>query len=141
VTAALVLARSRWPGALAAWTYSALMVLPISGVVHAGSQLVNDRYSYLSNIGFAVLAGAGLLGVLRLRERGSRDHDDRVGGRGGRSADRPDDGPGLMDPDPGLVRFGDALALGGGDGPRVLPLPRESRLRDHRRRARPGASG
>jgi len=70
VTAALVLARSRWPGALAAWTYSALMVLPISGVVHAGSQLVNDRYSYLSNIGFAVLAGAGLLGVLRLRERG-----------------------------------------------------------------------
>jgi Flp pilus assembly protein TadD len=72
VTAALVLARSRWPGGLAAWTYSALMVLPISGVVHAGSQLVNDRYSYsyLSSIGFAVLAGAGVLGVLRLRERG-----------------------------------------------------------------------
>jgi Flp pilus assembly protein TadD len=38
--------------------------------VHAGSQLVNDRYSYLSGIGFAVLAGAGVLGVLRLRERG-----------------------------------------------------------------------
>ncbi|MGH7397931.1 MAG: tetratricopeptide repeat protein, partial [Candidatus Rokuibacteriota bacterium] len=51
-------------------TYSALMVLPVSGVVHAGSQLVNDRYSYLSSIGFAVLAGAGVLGVLRLRERG-----------------------------------------------------------------------
>ena len=70
VTAALVLARSRWPGGLAAWTYSALMGLPISGVVHAGSQLVNDRYSYLSSIGFAVLAGAGVLGVLRLRGRG-----------------------------------------------------------------------
>jgi Flp pilus assembly protein TadD len=45
-------------------------VLPVSGVVHAGSQLVNDRYSYLSGIGFSVLAGAGVLGVLRLRERG-----------------------------------------------------------------------
>ena len=70
VTVALVLGRTRWPGGLAAWTYSALMVLPVSGVVHAGSQLVNDRYSYLSGIGFAVLAGAGVLGVLRLRERG-----------------------------------------------------------------------
>ncbi len=70
VTAVLVLARARWPGGLTAWTYSALMVLPISGVVHAGSQLVNDRYSYLSGLGFAVLAGAGVLGVLRLRERG-----------------------------------------------------------------------
>jgi len=70
VTAALVIGRARWPGGLAAWTYSALMVLPVSGVVHAGSQLVNDRYSYLSGIGFAVLAGAGVPGVMRLRARG-----------------------------------------------------------------------
>jgi Flp pilus assembly protein TadD len=70
VTAALVFRRTQWPGGLAAWTYSALMVLPVSGVVHAGSQLVNDRYSYLSGIGFAVVAGAGIVGVLRLRERG-----------------------------------------------------------------------
>jgi tetratricopeptide (TPR) repeat protein len=70
VTAALVLGCRRWPGGLAAWAYSALMVLPVSGVVHAGSQLVNDRYSYLSGIGFAVLAAAGILGVVRLRERG-----------------------------------------------------------------------
>jgi len=46
------------------------MVLPVSGVVHAGSQLVNDRYSYLSGIGFAVLAGAAVPGVMRLRTRG-----------------------------------------------------------------------
>ncbi len=70
VTTILVLIRTRWPGGLAAWTYSALMVLPVGGVVHAGSQLVNDRYSYLSGLGFAVLAGAGVLGVLRLRGRG-----------------------------------------------------------------------
>ena len=71
----------------------------------------------------------------------SRDHDDRLGGRGGRGAEHPDAGSGLLDPDPGLVRFGDALAMGGGDGPGVLPLPREPGLRDHQRRARPGASG
>lgn len=70
VTAALVRWRTRAPAGLGVWTYSILMVLPVSGVVHAGSQLVNDRYSYLSGIGFAVLAGAGVLWVLRLRERG-----------------------------------------------------------------------
>jgi len=70
VTAVLVLARTRWPGGLAAWAYSALMILPVSGFVHAGSQLVHDRYSYLSGLGFALLAGAGVLGVLRLRQRG-----------------------------------------------------------------------
>lgn len=70
VTAVLVLARRRWPSILAAWVYSALMVLPISGVVHSGSQLTNDRYSYLSGIGFALLGGAALWVGLRLRERG-----------------------------------------------------------------------
>jgi Flp pilus assembly protein TadD len=70
MTAALVLVRRRWPGGLAAWTYSILMVLPVSGVVHAGSQLVNDRYSYLSGIGFAVLAGGAVLWVLDAAARG-----------------------------------------------------------------------
>ncbi|HSB42184.1 MAG TPA: tetratricopeptide repeat protein [Methylomirabilota bacterium] len=67
LTAVLVLARARWPAGLAAWCYSALMVLPISGVVHAGSQLVNDRYSYLSGIGFAMLGGGVILWGLRMR--------------------------------------------------------------------------
>jgi Flp pilus assembly protein TadD len=70
ITAALVLGRRRWPGGLAAWTYSAVMVLPVSGVVHSGSQLVNDRYSYLSGLGFAVLSGAEILWILRLRGEG-----------------------------------------------------------------------
>ncbi len=135
VTAALVLARARWPGGLAAWTYSALMVLPVSGVVHAGSQLVNDRYSYLSGIGFAVLAGAGVLGVLRLRERGRATMDHGLRARGRRGAHRPDAGLGLLDPGPGLARFGDALAVGGRDGPGLLALPREPGLRHHHGRA------
>jgi hypothetical protein len=61
VTAALIVLRRRWPGGLAAWVYSALLVLPVSGVVHAGYQLAHDRYSYLSGLGFAVLAGGAVV--------------------------------------------------------------------------------
>jgi tetratricopeptide (TPR) repeat protein len=72
-TAVLVVLRRRWPGGLAAWGYSALMLLPVSGVVHAGFQLAHDRYSYLSGLGFALLVGgaagwvwrAGAPGALR----------------------------------------------------------------------------
>ena len=70
VSVILVLVRRRWPAGLAAWIYSALMILPVSGVVHSGSQLVNDRYSYLSGIGFALVGGATLWAGLGLRERG-----------------------------------------------------------------------
>jgi Tfp pilus assembly protein PilF len=65
VTGLLVLLRRRWPGGLAAWAYSALLLLPISGVVHAGSQLAHDRYSYLSGLGFALLAGGAVTWIAR----------------------------------------------------------------------------
>jgi Tfp pilus assembly protein PilF len=61
ITAALIVLRRRWPGGLAAWVYSALLVLPVSGAVHAGYQLAHDRYSYLSGLGFAVLAGGAVV--------------------------------------------------------------------------------
>jgi hypothetical protein len=48
VSAVLVALRRVFPGGLAAWTLSVLMLLPISGIVHAGRQLAHDRYSYLS---------------------------------------------------------------------------------------------
>ena len=70
ITAVLLALRRRWPGGLAAWVYSALLVLPVSGVVHAGYQLAHDRYSYLSGLGFDVLAGAGSAWVLDARARG-----------------------------------------------------------------------
>lgn len=65
VTAVLIALRRRWPAGLAAWTYSALMLLPVSGLVHAGFQLAHDRYSYLSGLGLALLAGGALVLVLR----------------------------------------------------------------------------
>ena len=64
-TAALIALWRRWPAGLAAWAYSALMVLPVSGIVHAGFQLAHDRYSYLSGLGLALLAGGALVLVLR----------------------------------------------------------------------------
>jgi Flp pilus assembly protein TadD len=70
VTALLWLLRRRWPAGMAAWIYSALFVLPVSGVVHAGFQLAHDRYSYLSGLGFALLGGGAITWLLRAyRER------------------------------------------------------------------------
>jgi Flp pilus assembly protein TadD len=70
VTAILLLARRRAPGALAAWLQSIIVVAPVSGIAHAGHQLAHDRYSYLSGLGFAVLAGAGVVWLGRKRARG-----------------------------------------------------------------------
>lgn len=58
LTVGLVAARRRCPGILAAWVYSAVMVLPVSGLlVRAGPQLVADRYTYLSGLSLALLGG------------------------------------------------------------------------------------
>ncbi len=70
VTALLFALRRIFPAGLAAWTLSVLMLLPISGIVHSGHQLAHDRYSYLSGLGFAALAGGGLTRLLNARSRG-----------------------------------------------------------------------
>jgi protein O-mannosyl-transferase len=70
VTAVLVALRRRWPAGLCAWVYSAVMILPLSGVIHAGFQLVQDRWSYLSGMGFVLLAGGGAAWLLDARARG-----------------------------------------------------------------------
>jgi protein O-mannosyl-transferase len=70
VTALLWALRRVFPAGLAAWTLSVLMLLPISGIVHSGHQLAHDRYSYLSGLGFAALAGGGVARLLDARSRG-----------------------------------------------------------------------
>ena len=72
VTIVLVLLRWRAAGALAAWAHSAIVLGPVSGLAHAGYQLAHDRYSYLSGLGFALLAGAGATWLGREREQVSR---------------------------------------------------------------------
>ncbi|HUG35413.1 MAG TPA: tetratricopeptide repeat protein, partial [Candidatus Limnocylindrales bacterium] len=69
-TLILVWRRRQWPGALTSWIHSAIAVAPVSGVVHAGHQLAHDRFSYVSGLGFAILAGAGVAWVLRKRQEG-----------------------------------------------------------------------
>jgi len=70
VTGVLLALRRRAPGALAAWAHAAAFVAPVSGVVHSGIQMVADRYSYLAQIGFVVLAGYGLVRLLELHRTG-----------------------------------------------------------------------
>ena len=71
VTGFLLAFRRYWPAGLAAWAYSAVMLLPLVGPLHSGNQLAHDRYSYLSGLGFAVLAGAGLAWVFQAAARGT----------------------------------------------------------------------
>jgi tetratricopeptide (TPR) repeat protein len=60
----------RWPAGCAAYVYYAIAIAPVGGLVHAGFQLAHDRYSYLSCLGFALLAG-GIPAVLgRARAQG-----------------------------------------------------------------------
>ena len=71
VTALLIVLRNRWPAGLAAWTFSALMLAPMSGAVRRGVDLAPDRYSYLAGMGFALLVGGAVLAGTRLVRRGA----------------------------------------------------------------------
>jgi protein O-mannosyl-transferase len=53
--------RSVWPAGWVSWLYYLLLLAPVLGIAQSGPQLVADRYSYLSCLSWAVLAGAGLL--------------------------------------------------------------------------------
>ena len=61
---ALVVARRWWPAGLAVAVVYGLALSPVSGVVHAGPQLVADRYSYLATLGLALLLGGALMAVV-----------------------------------------------------------------------------
>ncbi len=67
VTGGLFLLRKRWPAPLTAWACYIVFLSPVLGLAQSGPQFVADRYSYLSCLSWAVLAGAGLLYALRRR--------------------------------------------------------------------------
>src|SRR5712691_5672077 len=59
---AIVLAlRRRVPGLPAAWLAYVVVLLPVLGIFQSGPQIAADRYTYLAGLGWAILAGAGLL--------------------------------------------------------------------------------
>ena len=66
VSAGLFRVRQRWPAGLAIWVYYLVVLAPVSGIAQSGVQVAADRYTYLSCLGWAILAGAGLLYVWRL---------------------------------------------------------------------------
>src|SRR2546425_829649 len=66
--------RCRWPGLLAAWVAYVAILLPVLGIFQSGPQIAADRYTYLAGLGWATLAGAGVLwcrGATRLLLPGS----------------------------------------------------------------------
>jgi len=52
--------RSRMPGLLAAWLAYLAAISPVLGLLQAGSQIAADRYSYLSCLGWPLLAAGWL---------------------------------------------------------------------------------
>lgn len=71
ISGALIVARRRWPAGLALWISYVVILLPVLGIVQVGPQIAADRYTYLSCLGWAVLAGAGLLTARRAWSRGA----------------------------------------------------------------------
>ena len=65
ITVGLYLLKKRWPAGLACWAYAMILLAPVLGIVSTGPQLVAERYSYLACLSWALLAGGGLISVLR----------------------------------------------------------------------------
>src|SRR5438093_4164284 len=61
ITAIVLALRRRIPGLPAAWVAYIVVLLPVLGIFQSGPQIAADRYTYLAGLGWAILAGAGLL--------------------------------------------------------------------------------
>jgi len=58
-------ARRRWPGTTAALALFFVVTLPMLGIVQNGPQIAADRYTYFAAPALAILAGGGLLMLIR----------------------------------------------------------------------------
>jgi hypothetical protein len=65
ITAIVLALRRRVPGLPAAWVAYAVVLLPVLGIIQSGPHIAADRYTYLASLGWAILAGAGLLSCWR----------------------------------------------------------------------------
>ncbi len=60
ITLATVALRRRFPAGLAVWVCYLVILFPVLGLLQNGPQIAADRYSYLSCLGPALLAGGGV---------------------------------------------------------------------------------
>src|SRR2546426_646293 len=65
ITAIVLALRRQLPGLPAVWLAYVVVLLPVLGIVQSGPQIAADRYTYLAGLGWAILAGAGLLSCWR----------------------------------------------------------------------------
>ncbi len=79
LTVVFVLFRRRWPAGLAVWVCYGAILAPVLGIAQSGPQFVADRYSYLSCLGWAVLAGAGIFYLWRCWVSGRISHQIFIG--------------------------------------------------------------
>src|SRR5438876_3987502 len=69
ITAIVLALRRRVPGLPAAWVAYIVVLLPVLGIFQSGPEIAADRYTYLAGLGWAILAGAGLLSCWRSSRR------------------------------------------------------------------------
>src|SRR6059036_2519145 len=69
ITAIVLSLRRRMLGLPAAWLAYLVVLLPVLGIFQSGPQIAADRYTYLAGLGWAILAGAGLLSCWRSSRR------------------------------------------------------------------------
>lgn len=54
---------------IAVWSCFIVMLIPVIGIIQVGGQAAADRYTYLPSTGLFLLAGAGLMAALKVREK------------------------------------------------------------------------
>jgi len=69
ITVGSLALRKGWPALLTSWACYIVVVSPVLGLAQSGPQFVADRYTYLSCVSWALLAGAGALLALRRNSR------------------------------------------------------------------------
>ena len=66
ISVILFLLRHRWPAGLCNWVCYVSILAPVLGIVRIGVQIAADRYGYLACLGWAMLAGGGVIHLWRL---------------------------------------------------------------------------
>ncbi|SRR5581483_353751 len=69
ITTAAIILRRRYPAVATGWFCYVALLLPSSGIVKYGPQLVADRYTYLPDVVLAICAGGAALYVWRKAPR------------------------------------------------------------------------